>query len=84
MPSAFDYAFGDKPLKGWVDGPFCPECDYELETNTKRTKWVCIQCQDNFSIPADIQDNTIEKVVKIFEANIRKQEHKDAKNLQIQ
>lgn len=78
-PSAFDYALGGAPLKGWVDGPFCPECDYELEKNTKGTKWVCIKCKSNFSIPADIRSNTKDKLIKIFEADFRKSGRLDAK-----
>lgn len=56
----------------WVDGPFCSEksCGYELDE--KDNKWVCIKCDKKFRIPKKIREDTREKIIKIFESELRK------------
>ena len=55
----------------WVDGPFCPEkqCSYELDR--KNNKWICVKCGKKFRIPKKIREDTREKVIKIFESEVR-------------
>lgn len=60
------------PSRVWVEGPFCPECNYELERKEKF--WYCVLCKKKFKIPKDLKENTREKIIKIFEAELRKKE----------
>ena len=68
----------DDSNKLWADGPFCPSCLYELDRDykedkwTTKNRWMCVKCNKNFSIPKNIEEDTREKVIKIFEAELRK------------
>lgn len=58
----------------WADGPFCPYCDYKLDWDFRRNIWKCIKCGRRFKIPKDLRDDTREKIIKIVEAELRKQQ----------
>lgn len=60
----------------WADGPFCSRCDYELDRDEEKDRWICINCNRSFKIPKNVREGTREKVIKIFEAEIRKQQNK--------
>ena len=64
--------FFDIPQRLWADGPFCPYCSYELDKDYERGKWICAKCNKYFNIPKNIREDTTEKVIKIFEAELRK------------
>jgi len=60
----------------WADGPYCPECDRELEEKNKgyifkRNLWTCLTCKENYDKPkGDLKD----LVEKKFAVQPRKQE----------
>lgn len=60
----------------WADDPFCPRCDYELDRDEEKDKWICVKCNQSFKIPKNIKNDTKEKVIKIFEAELRRQQNK--------
>lgn len=77
VPSAFSYALGDSPLHTWVDGPFCLECEYELEESKKGDKWICANTHKAIKIPEALRNNVKQKIVKIFDAELRRQHKKN-------
>lgn len=70
----YDFLSNDEE-RLWADDPFCPHCDYELDRDEEKDKWICVKCNQSFKIPKNIKDDTKEKVIKIFEAEIRKQQN---------
>lgn len=60
--------FSDRRI--WVDGPFCPHCDYEMDKYEK--SWLCVPCNKKFKIPSQIREYTKEKIIKVFTAKADK------------
>lgn len=63
----------DDDYRGWVDGPFCSVCDYELDRDYKKHKWTCVNGHKAVNVPKSLQEDTLEKVIKVLEAEYRKQ-----------
>lgn len=60
--------FSDRKI--WVDGPFCPECMYELDRYEK--SWFCAHCNKKYKIQSHIREYTLEKIIKIFTVKAEK------------
>lgn len=54
----------------WVDGPYCSIENCKCELENEHNKWLCIRCGKKYSIPKKIQEDTRDKVIKIFESGI--------------
>ncbi|HNR81482.1 MAG TPA: hypothetical protein PK367_03400 [Candidatus Paceibacterota bacterium] len=63
---------GPEHERVWVDGPYCIENDCGYELDREGDKWVCAKCGKNYKIPKHIQNDTRDKVIKIFESEIKK------------
>lgn len=59
-------------LYGYIEGPYCLMCDYELDTDRKKNTWQCAR-HKAIKIPKNIRDDTDEKVTKLLEADFRRQ-----------
>jgi ribosomal protein L37AE/L43A len=58
----------------WVEGPYCPECERELETEVrgklrKKEVWYCPSCEKDYLKP---DGNAKKMALKDFEAILRK------------
>lgn len=60
---------GDESERLWVDDPLCPHCDYQLDRDGN--KWFCVPCNKKFRIPKSICEDTKEKMIKFFKADLR-------------
>jgi len=66
----------------YVDGPFCPTCDYELDIREKpklfgwltRKVWHCASCSQDYNRPSKYLYDEEETVGKIVEADYRRRE----------
>lgn len=56
---------------GYIEGPYCPQCDYELDIDHKRRFWRCGAGHGRFKIPKHLRLDTRDKITKLFEANFR-------------
>lgn len=65
-------SINDHRLRTWVDGPYCVDCDYEMDTAKNGKRWLCVRCQTGIRIPKSIREDTKEKIVKIFDADFRR------------
>ena len=59
----------------WADGPYCPNCDRELEEKIKgfilkRDLWTCPICKENYDKP---NGDTKDQVEKKFAAKLGQQ-----------
>jgi hypothetical protein len=60
------------------NGPLCPKCKFEMDSNVKSNflgrknkVWICIKCGMAYDIPRDVED--VEEVVsRLIEADFRK------------
>jgi ribosomal protein L37AE/L43A len=68
----------------YVQGPFCPICDYELDLKQKprlfgwltKEVWHCAQCNHDYDRPSKYLYDEEEIVKKMIEAELSKQEIK--------
>jgi len=68
----------------WVEGPHCPQCLYELDRDRAEKKWHCLKCNEYISIPKDLRKDTIQKMIKIFTANLDQLKRQKRNNLSSQ
>lgn len=67
---------GDPDEYVWLDGPFCPECNFELKWEEKRIflrrryYWFCKRCNKNFERPPYSTYQTKEDIENICYADI--------------
>ncbi len=78
VPSAFDYALGDTQLITWVDGPYCIKCEYELEQSGKHDTWICAE-HNPVKIPESLRGDVRHRMIKAFDADLRKQQKENQK-----
>jgi hypothetical protein len=55
----------------FVEGPFCKKCSYLLDHDDP-SFWFCVVCEKKYHIPKYIRICPMEKVTKIFEAELSK------------
>lgn len=67
------YGDSENEYRGWVDGPYCAECDYELDRDYKKHRWTCANGHGAVSIPKTVREDTRKKVIKVLEAEYRRQ-----------
>lgn len=60
-------------IYGYIEGPYCSMCDYELDTDKKKNVWQCAAGHKDVKIPKDVREHTEDKVTKILEADFRRQ-----------
>lgn len=71
----------------YIEGPFCPKCDYEMEANVKRKLfglirkyiWNCVPCDIEYKRPREAAGQTRETVKKWVESKIRRGEIRQAR-----
>ena len=71
LPGIID---GQDDFRIWADGPYCPKCNYELDKNFDKKVWECIRCNKKYKIPKKILSHTREKVIKLFESDMKNNE----------
>jgi len=73
-----------KESRVWVEGPFCPQCLYELDRDRAGKKWHCLKCNKHTPIPKNLREDTIEKMIKVFTANLEQLKRQKHNNLSSQ
>lgn len=69
-------AGGEEDQRVWVEGPYCPKCLYELDRDKTEKKWHCLKCNQYIPISKELREDTIEKMIKIFTADLQRQRQK--------